>query len=548
MLTYAGVGYRYDATHLREGLPPTALAEVDLDVPSGAFLLLLGENGSGKSTLVRMANGLIPHFHAGEFRGTVRVAGDDTRECTVRELSRTVGVVFQNHEAQLFNGTVARELAFGPANLHLSREEITRRIHWAAEQTGITHLLPRETHQLSGGERARVAIASVLTMRPALLVLDEPTAALDPVATASLWGVVADLRQQGATVIVTEHRPEAVWAHASAVAALHAGRRIFHGSPHEALRNPIVREGLPIPTVTRLFTNAGLPERPTSIAEAAAMLRERDMTLQAISLRHPTPGERLLVARGMTYTRQGRAVLRDISLDLRRGETVALVGPNGAGKTTLLRLLAGLARPDRGEITGDNGQSLPGNRVGLLLQNANDALFCTTVREEVAYSAHALRRYDADWIASLVARFMLEPLLDRPPLALSDGEKRRVALAAMLAHRPDLVLLDEPTAGQDQERRDALATLLGDLRAAGVAVLLATHDLAFAARHCTRWLVIADGALLADTTPERVLNNPALLARAHLLPTPIAALAMALNVPYPGENATVAPASDRVTR
>ncbi|MDQ6906667.1 MAG: energy-coupling factor ABC transporter ATP-binding protein [Chloroflexota bacterium] len=549
MLAYQHAGFRYDA----HGGPETtterqraAVEDVRLSVPDGALLLLLGESGSGKSTLVRMANGLIPHFHDGEFTGTVRVDGNDTRAHPVRDLARTVGVVFQHHEAQLFNATVERELAFGPRQQGLPRDAITARIQAAADQTGIAHLLSRPTTHLSGGERARVAIASVLTMEPPLLILDEPSAALDPLAADALWVLLAALHGRGTTVAVAEHRPGRLWESATSVAAMHNGRLDRHGTPSELLNASVSALNLPIPAVARLCMEAGLPERPRTIPEAVALVHAGRFTLQSRPETITTAGEPLLVAEAVRYDREGRAVLDAIDLRLHRGETIALVGTNGAGKTTLLRLLAGLARPHGGRITSPDGTPVARQQIGMLLQNADDALFCRTVREEVEYSARTLARYDAAWIAMLIARFALEPLLDRAPLGLSDGEKRRVALAAMLAHRPQIVLLDEPTAGQDRQRRDALAATLATLRTGGVGVILATHDMEFAAAHCPRWLVLSEGALIADAPPATVMGDASLLARAHLLATPIAALAMALGVPYSGENALLVPARDRV--
>ncbi len=543
MLVYQHAGFRYafgPATD-RVDRQRAAVTDVDLTLPQGDFLLLLGESGSGKSTLVRMANGLIPHFHEGEMTGTVRVRDEDTHAHPVRALARIVGVVFQNHEAQVFNATVERELAFGPRQQGLPRAEIAARIATMAERTGISHVLTRPTTHLSGGERARVAIASVLTMQPPLLILDEPSAALDPMAADALWALLAALHAGGTTIAVAEHRPGRLWESAVSVAGMRTGRLDVQGTPEAVVRNATQASDLPLPAVTRLCIEAGLPERPRTVAEAADLLRARNLTLAPQSGGIAAMGEPLLVAAAVRAERDGRVVLNGIDLRLHRGETIALVGTNGAGKTTLLRLLAGLSRPESGRITGGDGMPVPRRRIGMLLQNADDALFCRAVRDEVAYSAHALNRYDAAWIAMLIARFALEPLLERPPLGLSDGEKRRVALAAMLAHRPEIVLLDEPTAGQDRQRRDALAAMLATLRAEGVGVILATHDMEFAAAHCPRWLVLSDGALIADAPPAAVLHDPPLLARAHLLPTPLARLATTLGIPYPGEDALLVP-------
>jgi energy-coupling factor transporter ATP-binding protein EcfA2 len=547
MLVYRRAGFRY-ADHVAT---PTewshaAAADVTLSVPCDDLLLLLGESGSGKSTLIRMANGLIPHFHSGEFTGAVYLNGDDTRAHAVRDLARTAGVIFQNHEAQLFSATVERELAFGPRHLGLAREEIAARIGAVAEQTGITHLLARPTTHLSGGERARVAIACVRTMQPPLLILDEPSAALDPQAADDLWTLLATLHQQGITIAVAEHRPGRLWEDATSVAAMQNGALGLHRTPAAILQSSHQASNLPIPTVARICMESDLSERPRTATDAADILRARHLTLQPRPGAISVTGEVVLVAEAVRYERENRAVLHGIDLRLHRGETIALVGMNGAGKTTLLRLLAGLAQPHGGRITGGDGMPVPRQQVGLLLQNADDALFCRTVREEVEYSARMLKRYDAAWIELLIARFSLEPLLERPPLGLSDGEKRRVALAAMLAHRPEVVLLDEPTAGQDRQRRNALAGILAALRAEGVGVILATHDMEFAAAHCPRWLVLSEGRLIADAPPAAVMIDPTLRTRAHLLPTPIAELALALGVPYTGEEITLVSTGDRV--
>lgn len=538
MLTYTGAGFRYetDATWEERG----AVTDVNLRVPPSAFLLLTGGSGSGKSTLVRMGNGLIPHFHPGAFCGTVRVDGTDTRECPVRELTAKVGVVFQNQEAQLFNATVAGELAFGPRSQGLTRAEITARVQWAAERTGIAHLLSRSTQHLSGGEAARVAIASVLTMRPPILMLDEPSAALDPLAVAALWELLGDLNRGGTGIVIAEHRVESAWEQGCSMAVMRDGRLVFHGMLADALRVPLETRDFALPHVVRLFVEAGLPERPTHVAEAATIIRSRCLRLQPRREDTPAPGDLLMHADGLTYERDRGVILDGVEVRLHRGEAVALVGANGAGKTTLLRLLAGLVSPRRGRVIGSNGQPYPRGRLGLLLQNADHALFCPTVRQEVEYSARLLGRYDPDWLHELHVRFALESLLDRPPLSLSDGEKRRVALAAILGHRPDVVLLDEPTAGQDTLRREALAAMIAALRRGGVAVLLATHDLAFAAAHCPRWLVLADGTMIADGPPASILDDAAMCAYAHLLPTPVAHLAATLGVRYPGEQAILA--------
>lgn len=542
MLEYENACFSYGPHQPGEGRGKTGhVRDVTLSFQPRDFALLMGENGSGKSTLLRMANGLIPHFHTGEFRGRVIVEGDDTREHPVRELSRKVGVVFQNQEAQLFNSTVERELAFGPRNLGLGRDEIRNRIHRAAERTGIAQLQTKPTQELASGEAAKVAIACVLAMEPPLLVLDEPFSALDPVSALEIQELLAELNESGITVVVAEHRSEGLWAHIKSAAAMRDGGLAFCGRPEDAMCEQLMALGLPIPSLARMFEESGLPERPFTVEQAVDVLRSRNLSMRTCAEWRPAPGESLLDAQGICYSRREHPVIRSVGLQLRRGEVAALVGSNGAGKTTLLRLLAGLIHPAKGKITDGNGLQLQPSQIGVLFQNANDSLFCRTIREEVEYSAKMFHRYDPDWLGFLFELFDLAMLLDRSPLSLSEGEKRRVALAATLAHRPQVVLLDEPTVGQDNRRRDALVKMLHCLQAEGVGVLMATHDLEFAASHCPRWLVLSDGELLADTTSAEVMGNPTLMASASLLPTPVARLAARLGVQYAGERAMLVP-------
>ncbi len=542
MLEYERASFSYGAQ--------SAVESVSFSLSSGRFLLLAGESGSGKSTLVRMANGLIPHFHRGGFHGRVLVGGTDTRSCSVRQLAREVGVVFQNQKAQLFSSTVEAELAFGPRNLGLPREEILRRMAWAAGGTGVAHLLGRPTGDLSGGEAARVAIACVLAMGPRILLLDEPFSALDPTSALSVRELLGNLRAKGIIIVVAEHRTDGLWELSDAVAVMHRGRLALHAPPSEAAREPTAGFPVPLPAMARLFSESRLPDRPFTVEQAVDLVRSGNLTLLPRSAQPASPGEAVLAAEAVTCFRGPRQVLRDVSLELRCGETVALVGPNGAGKSTLLRTIAGLARLNGGRVTGGNSLPIPRGELGVLFQNAGDNLLFRSVREEVEYSAKILGRHQPAWVETLFDCFDLRSLLDRHPLSLSEGEQRRVALAAALAHRPSVLLLDEPTVGQDTYRREELAKTLEMVRSQGVATLVATHDLEFAAEHCSRWLVLSSGELLANARPGEVMGSPGLMARANLLPTPIARLAAGVGVAYPGERAVLVPAlvGERVGR
>lgn len=526
MIAIRQLSFAYAATDA-----PPVLSELDLEIASGAYVLLCGASGSGKSTLCRMLNGLIPHFHSGTLTGQVRVAGLDTRAHPVGELFAHVGMVFQNPSAQLFNQTVERELAFGLESLGLPRAEIRRRVAESAELVGITELLPRAPGQLSGGEQHLVLIASVLALRPAVLVLDEPFANLDPANVQRILAAVRAINRCGTTIILTEHRLHYALAEASRLIVLHQGRIVRDGPPRVVLREDLTAYGLNLPPVVRLAQQLALPELPLTVDELIRMLE--GVPVPPELLPHPaavapdavTPGEPVVRFEQVAFAVAGRTILRDITFEMRSGECLALVGANGAGKTTLIRHLNGLNRPTRGEVlvlgqtTRRARVSQLARQVGLAFQNANDQFFKFAVWDEIGVGARALGGYDEAWLHELAALFRLEPLLSASPYRLSEGEKKRVAFAAALAARPAILILDEPTAGQDWHFRQALGDLLQELRGRGQTILLVTHDLEFAEQHASRWLLLAAGEVLAAGPPWEVMADAAALRHAHLEPT-----------------------------
>lgn len=495
LIACRGVSYRY----------PTAAAPVlrDLDftVEPGEFVLLAGASGSGKSTLCRLLNGLIPHLHGGDLQGGLTVAGADPRRTPPHRLSRTVGLLLQRPEAQCLATTVARDLAFGPACQGLDRATIARRVREGVERLDIAHLLDRAPHHLSCGEQQRVALAGVLALEPKLLALDEPFAFLDAAGAGRLRQTLSRLHAAGITLIVAEHRLEELSDLASRLLVLHRGRLVADGPPGEVLAGPVAAWGLEPP--------GPLPTSPPP---------------------SPVPGtwEPVVEWDGIWCERDGRPVLRGASLTGRAGEIVVLLGANGAGKSTLLRHGNGLLRSRRGAVrvlgrpVGRRPVAELAREVGLVMQQPAHMLFAPTVCAELAAGPRALRRYDPAWCAKLSERFGLEPLLDRSPQTLSAGEQRRVAIAAMLASRPRVLLLDEPTAGQDAAARASLRALLGECAAEGLAIAVATHDPRWAWSLGHRWAVLADGQIVADADPATVLVRWETSGRA--CPHPLAAV------------------------
>jgi energy-coupling factor transporter ATP-binding protein EcfA2 len=435
------------------------LRGVDLSIGPGSFVLVGGPSGGGKSTLAHALMGLIPQANPAEVRGCISIAGLDPRRHSVSQLATRVGLVFQNPATQLFNGTTAEEVAFGPRNLGLPPQEIAARVEVALEAVGCTHLRHRPVRHLSGGEQQRVAIAAVLAMRPTVLILDEPTANLDTEGVRLLARTLVQLhRRFQITLVVIEHRLAPFLSHADRLVWLVDGR--------------VVADGPPVETLAQVQ-----PATPARLAPPA-----------------PTDGP-LVALQRVTAGYDGRPILQDCSLVLHRGDFAALVGPNGAGKTTLARVLAGLLRPRRGRVIWYAARR--DRRVGLLQQNPLHQLVCDTVEEEVRFGPHNLGAAGAREVTARVEAALtetgLQPLRHRPTHALSVGQQQRAALAATLSLHPALLILDEPTVGQDWGHLVQVMDFLADLNRAGRTILLITHDRRLVERYASRVWEMAGG-------------------------------------------------------
>lgn len=529
-----GLRYRYSGARAN-----WILEDLDLDVEAGEYLLVCGPTGSGKSTLCRTFNGLIPHFHGGQMEGIVKLGGLDTREHPVSELFSQVALVFQNAEAQLFTTTVDSELAYGLESLGLPAGEIGQRVAWAAKTVGITHLLHRQPHQLSGGEQRLVTIAAALALRPQVLVLDEPYASLDPTNVDRVRAALRRIHRRGTAVVLTEHRLADAVADAQRMLVLHEGRVARDGTPEEVLAGDVTVFGLNPPPVVRAAKALDISHIPLTVESLTSAAGGRALSADLLPVppaTDSTEGKTLLAMEGVDFSFGGTPILRDVSLRLRAGECLALVGANGSGKTTLIKHFNGLCRPDRGAVLvlGRRARgaavSKLARHVGLVFQNVNNQFFKFLVRDEIEVGARTLGRYDEARLRDLIGLFALEPLLDRPPYRLSAGEKKRVAFAAVLAASPEVLVLDEPTTGQDWPFRRALKGLLDDLLARGVSVILVTHDLDFAEESAHRWVLLAEGRVVTDGHPWDVMRDATAMRRARLEPTQSFQIRQALGV------------------
>ncbi|HEY2259819.1 MAG TPA: ATP-binding cassette domain-containing protein [Solirubrobacteraceae bacterium] len=496
-------------TYTYPGSTGAALQSVSLQVPAGQLVVVAGASGSGKSTLLRVASGLVPHFHGGVFAGRATVAGLDTRDHGPGELARVLGTLFQDPETQVVMGTVRAELSFPLENRGQDWPAVARAVEETALALGIAHLLDRPTADLSGGELQRVALGAALAGRPELVVLDEPTSQLDPVAGDELIGLLRRCNEDSDTaILLAEHRLERCLGSADRVLVLDRGRIVCDAPPDEFLdwaAHAAPRLQTP---GAKLLGAVGLAPVP-GVKRARASLREAGRLAVAdpdadgrqqradgphlgrrarAALRRRSSGAAPALAFDHVWheLRSGPVILRDVSMQLAARERVALMGRNGAGKSTLLRHGASLMRPTRGRVRS-------AGRVALLLQNPNDYL----VHERVGQEAPATALEAVGLAASELA--------GRHPRELSGGEKQRLALAVVLGDGSDpaaVVCLDEPTRGMDRDRKEELATLLGGLEAA---VLVATHDPEFVAAFADRVVLLADGAPIADGPAREVL-------------------------------------------
>jgi energy-coupling factor transporter ATP-binding protein EcfA2 len=514
-------------TYTYAGAAAPSLRDVSLCVEEGEMVVLAGRSAGGKSTLLRAASGLVPHFHGGTFGGVVRVGGMDTREHGPAELSRVAGSLFQDPESQVVLTTVRAELAFPLENRGHGPAAVARGVEEAALALGIAHLLDRGTNELSGGELQRVALGAALAGRPKLVLLDEPTSQLDPVAGDELIWLLRRLNEEwGTTILLAEHRLERCLPAADRVVVMADGAIACDAPPRDFLAwAGDAAPELQTPAA-RMFRAAGLAPPPAGVKEARAALRARGIDLDAEAavaprggvvgvfgvIKHPKldprragdgvageeasaprrPGRRerrdaALSFDGVWHERRGGAVvLRGVDLAIAPGERVALMGRNGAGKSTMLRHAAGLMAPTRGTVRA-------AGRVALLLQDPNDYLLHERVGDEASLGA--------------LAAVGLDQLLDRHPRDLSGGQRQRLALAIVLdSEEPAAVIgLDEPTRGMDRAAKAALTERLAGFAAGGAAIIVATHDPEFAAEVADRVILLADGRPIADGPVGAVL-------------------------------------------
>ncbi len=482
------------------GSAALALQDIDLQIYPGEFVTITGPSGCGKSTLALCLAGFIPYAYPGRMEGSVSIQGRNTRDYPAGGLSGIVGLVQQDPEAQLCTLTVRDEIAFGPENLCVPAEEIQERINYALQAVGALELMDRPVHTLSGGEKQRVAIASVLAMNPLLLILDEPTANLDPFCTAEVLETLKQLRKQNISIIVIEHRLERLVSITDRLLIMQNGKIVGESTSVESHR-----KYLPIKNKTGL--QAGKTPK----------LVKKDQ------------GKPLLSVKNLRAGYEGRDILAGISSAAYAGETIAIMGNNGSGKTTLLLVLLGILKAHQGSIEFQ-GQDISRLKVarrardmGLAFQNPNHQIFENTVAKEAQLASLNLSQNSEQEIASRVDHYLkffdLWPYKQNNPFTLSLGEKKRLTLVSILAYRPGILLLDEPLVGQDSDRLDLLMAAIQEHRDRGGITLMVCHEPDVVAANCDRVLFLDKGKLVIDRPVNEALALLAQMGMEEYLPS-----------------------------
>jgi energy-coupling factor transporter ATP-binding protein EcfA2 len=511
--------------------PEKAIDNISFELKPGELLLIAGSSGCGKTTLARCINGLIPRSYKGERAGKLLLHGRDVSEMKIADVAQTVGTLLQDPERQIVASNVYNEVAFGPENLGLPREEILSRVDAAMKRLRIEHLLERETFNLSGGEKQKVALAGLLSMNPSILLLDEPLASLDPASAHEALEVFRSLADEGKTVVLIEHRVEdAIFAKPDRLLYMEAGQVKYLGSI-ESLPTAINHREVKLPAewVVKRVRQAG--EMPPRVEPAAQEAR----------------GEALVAFENVDfrYSDETPLILQNVNLQINRGDLIAALGPNGAGKSTLVKHAIGLLKPTSGRVLveGKDTKSMSvaqiAHLLGFVFQSPTHMLFAPTVREELEFGPKNLEM-DSLSIPRLVSESLatvnLKGLEEYPPLGLSFGQQKRTTIAAVLAMQSKIMIMDEPTAGQDYSNythfMDAMCKPAGGRKSLVAenfaATLFITHDVDLAVTYANRVLLFGDKHIVADGKPEVVLKDFDLLTKYRVRPTSLLRMNLSL--------------------
>jgi len=520
------------------------LKNLNLTIYKGEKVLIVGPSGSGKSTIGQCLNGIIPNIYKGTSSGQFLIQGKEAFDLSIYEKSHLVSTVLQDTDGQFIGLSVAEDLAFALENDMVELESMKSRVHTWAERLDLSNLLGHRPQDLSGGQKQRVSLAGVLIDESPILLFDEPLANLDPKSGQDIIELIDQIHEeQGTTTIIIEHRLEDVlYRPIDRVILINQGQVLFNGSPDELLRTTLLAEnGIREPLYLTTLRQLG-----QDISKLPHLDKVEKLPLGDVSVDIPTPhfekgaeAETILELGHLNFAyREGQPILKDLSLTIPKGQRLAIVGKNGAGKSTLAKAICGFIQTEgtyfsKGEdIKGDSVKERA-ERVGYVLQNPNQMISTNMIFDEVALGLR-LRNVPEDQIESRVHQALktcgLYEFRKWPISALSYGQKKRVTIASILVLGPDVLVLDEPTAGQDQRNYTEIMDFLDELHQKGHTIVMITHDMQLMLDYSDRAVVVMDGQVLADLTPAELLTQPEILRRANLKETSIFALANRLGV------------------
>lgn len=539
------ISFRNFSFQYRAQKRPT-LTDIDLEIYPGERVLIAGPSGSGKSTLAGCINGLNPFSNPGACTGTLTVDGVDAPHSSLFELSAHVGTVLQDPDGQFIGLTVGEDIAFALENSCTPQDEMHAITRHAAELVGIENHLGYAPHELSGGQKQRVSLAGVMVDQVKILLFDEPLANLDPATGKQAIELIDEIQKKtDTTVLIIEHRLEDVlWRNVDRIVLVNGGTILADLRPDELLSGSLLAEnGIREPLYVTALRYAGVeltPDKHPAHVDSLVLDDTDTQKLRDWFTARPRPAaqperEPLLEVKGLSFGYQkGQQTLRDVSFSIGKGEMVSIVGRNGAGKSTLSKLICGFETPDAGEISL-NGKPLAeenirrrAQHIGYVMQNPNQMISKTMIYDEVALGLQRSGLTEEQIREKVEATLRvcgLYPFRNWPISALSFGQKKRVTIASVLVLDPELILLDEPTAGQDFRHYTDIMEFLRGLNARGVTVVMITHDMHLMLEYTRRALVFCDGRLIADRTAAAVLCDPALVEQAALKETSLYTLA-----------------------
>lgn len=517
MLKIDNLSYRYPSRK------QFTLKNINLTLADGEMLLLAGRSGCGKSTLIKAISGLLGSEERGELQGAIYLQGEDISKWPPEKTGQLVGTVYQSPDDQLFAMTVADEVGFALENQGEEPEIIARKVSETLQLVGLGGFEDYSIHKLSGGQRQRLALASILVTRPGLLILDEPVSQMNPQGVQSFMQLLVRLnREAGIAILMIEHRVNELCKYFSRLAVMQDGRIVYDGLVKDAWKAMTGRTdlGLREPQTVKLCRALQLSELTTEQERIVQMLRHECEPLPAAAQAQPAGQQQpLLEARDLYYTYPGskEPTLKKLQFTLYQGQITAIMGFNGAGKSTLMNLLGGLTQTQQGSmlLEGKPVDKQLG-KIGYLRQEPDLMLLADTVREELCWKNNTITQQE---LQLLLKHMNLEEYADDFPLALSKGQRLRVVLGAMLAKKPALLLLDEPTTGQDEQSLAEIRRLLLAYKEQGGSIFICTHDMELAAQVADRVIVLCAGKIIADGTTEEVLSNKELVEAGGLTPS-----------------------------